>query len=80
MKSTILGWDDRFLYFQQSCWRKGEATSSILCRMALTDDNGILAPVNLARKLGWPETSPVLPEYVSVWIEAEAKRPWPPKI
>jgi len=80
IKSAILGWDDRFFYFQQSMWRNGEATSSLLTRMAMTDKSGILAPVNVARLLGWPETSPVLPDYVQRWIEAEATRPWPPSI
>ncbi len=80
MKSTILGWDARFLYFQQSMWHKGQATSSILCRMAMTDENGILAPVNVAPLLGWPETSPDLPDYVTDWIDAEKARPWPPQV
>jgi len=79
-QSTILGWDRRFLYFQQSMWRKGEATSSILARMAITDANGILAPQTAANALGWPKASPNLPEYVLAWIEAEAKRPWPPEV
>jgi acyl-CoA thioesterase FadM len=80
MQSTILGWDNRFFYFQQSMWSKGEATSSILARMAVTDDKGIMSPAKAAIELGWPETSPDLPEYVSAWIVAEAKRPWPPLI
>lgn len=80
MQSAILGWDERFFYFQQTMWHKGEATSSLLCRLAMTDDKGILAPMNVAADLGWPETAPDLPEYVSEWIEAEARRPWPPEI
>ncbi|MFT4716479.1 MAG: acyl-CoA thioesterase FadM [Paracoccaceae bacterium] len=78
--STILGWDDRFFYFQQSMWSRGEATSSLLARMAVTDSNGILAPAEAAVALGWCTASPELPEYVSAWINAEAKRPWPPKV
>ncbi len=80
MQSAILGWDARFMYFQQSMWSKGEATSSILLRMAITDASGILAPARMAAELGWPETSPTLPEYVTAWIKAEAKRPWPPTV
>ncbi len=80
MHSMILGWDERFFYFQQSMWRRGEATSSILARMAVTDDKGILAPVHVARELGWPEQSPPLPEYVRAWIDAEGLRPWPPSV
>ncbi len=80
MRSAVLGWDDRFLYFQQTMWRNGEATSSILLRMAATDDSGILTPAKMARALNWPENSPTLPKYVLAWIEAEAQRPWPPEI
>lgn len=80
MQSKILGWDSRFFYFQQSMWNKGEATSSILARMAVTDDKGILTPAKAAKELGWPETSPALPEYVSAWTMAEGKRPWPPAV
>ncbi len=80
MRSTILGWDERFFYFQQSMWRGHEATSSILARMAVSDENGIVAPARLAHELGWPAHSPDLPEYVHAWIEAEASRPWPPSV
>ncbi len=78
MKSAVLGWDERFFYFQQTMWHKDEATSSILLRMAVTDRSGILAPARLAADLGWPEVSPPLPDYVTAWINAEAARPWPP--
>lgn len=79
MTSRILGWDNRFLYVEQSMWRGGEATSSILCRMAITDENGIVAPAKLAKAMNVPTDSPELPEYVRNWIDAEATRPWPPQ-
>ncbi len=80
MQSAILGWDARFFYFQQSMWRKGEATSSILLRMAVTGDTGIVAPAKVANALDWPGDSPKLPDYAIAWINAEALRPWPPEI
>lgn len=80
MQSRLLGWDDRFFYFQQSMWTKGEASSSILVRSAMTDANGILAPRNAAELLGWGQVSPPLPDYVLDWIKAEGERPWPPHI
>jgi len=80
MQSAILGWDDRFFYFQQTMWHKDEATSSVLLRMAVTDTSGILAPARLAEDLNWPCPSPALPDYVTAWISAEATRPWPPTI
>ena len=80
MKSALLGWDDRFFYFQQSMWRKGEATSSILVRSAVTTDQGILPPAELAEILGWRKRSPELPDYALAWIDAEATRSWPPLV
>jgi len=78
MQSTILGWDKRFFYFQQSIWIGDAATSSILLRMAIADENGLVAPEAVAADLGWPEHSPELPLYVAEWIKAEGERPWPP--
>ncbi len=80
MQSAILGWDQRFFYFQQSMWRNGEAASSLLTRMAVTDKNGILAPQKAAGAAGWNTVSPKLPQYVIAWIAAEGLRPWPPEI
>ncbi|MCA8867159.1 MAG: acyl-CoA thioesterase [Rhodobacteraceae bacterium] len=80
MKSALLGWDERFFYFQQTIWHGNMATSSILVRSAVTTKNGILPPAELAELLGWPEQSPELPDHVQDWIRAEGKRPWPPHI
>ncbi|MDA0224090.1 MAG: acyl-CoA thioesterase [Proteobacteria bacterium] len=80
MQSTLLGWDERFFYFQQSMWHKGEASSSILIRSAMTDQNGIAAPQKAASLLGWGDVSPALPDYVIDWIAAEGQRPWPPVV
>ena len=60
-------------------WRNGEAVSNAIFRLAMTDADGIAAPTRMARKLGWPETSPKLPAHVTAWIEAEKARPWPPE-
>ncbi len=80
MSGAILGWDARFFYFQQSMWKGAEATSSILLRMAITGQNGLVSPAEVARAIGWAETSPELPDYARQWITAEAARPWPPVV
>ncbi len=78
MRSCCLGWDARFLYFDQSMWRRGECTSQVLVRSAVTSAQGIVAPARLAQALGLAPQSPPLPHWVMAWIEAEASRPWPP--
>ena len=78
-KSRVLGWDARFLYVEQSMWKRdGECASHVLIRTAITDANGIVAPARVAAALGLPETSPELPAWVEAWIAADAHRPWPP--
>lgn len=80
VKTCALGRDDRFLYLQQTMWRNGEATSSILYRSAITDKNGIVPPQKVAEALGHPDWNPELPDWVKNWIKAESTRPWPPLI
>lgn len=77
--TRLLGWDHRFLYVEQSMWRKGEALNHILIRLAATDDNGILAPEKLIAAMGHQgHPLPQLPDWVKAWVAAESQRPWPP--
>lgn len=78
MRSACVGRDTRFMYMHQTMWRKGEATSSILYRIAVTDKSGIVATDEVAAEMGAPEWNPALPNWITSWIEAEASRPWPP--
>lgn len=78
MHSRNLGWDDRFLYTEQSMWRGGECTSHILIRSAVFTKAGILPPRELALAAGIAPVSPALPDWVQAWIRAEDTRPWPP--
>ena len=78
-RSRVLGWDQRFLYVEQSMWRRGEALNHILVRLAATDQGGILTPKKLIAAAGHKEPcSPALPDWVAAWVEADGKRPWPP--
>jgi len=77
MRSRVVGWDERFIYAEQSMWRTGECTSHALLRMAVTDRNGLVPTARLAALLDdLPEL--VLPDWARAWAEAEALRPWPP--
>jgi len=78
MVSRLIGWDARFFYMEQSMWRHGDCTSHMLLRSAFTDRNGIVPTEKVAAAMGHAEPSPELPEWVRAWIEADAKRPWPP--
>jgi len=80
VRSHALGWDQRFLYLEQSMWRGNDCTSHVLYRMAVTDVDGIVDTGRVAKALGVDTTSPPLPEWVLAWVNAEAKRPWPPEM
>lgn len=77
--SRCIGWDARFIYMEQSMWRKGECTSHMLLRSAVTSPKGIVPPPEVLDALGLETTSPDLPAWVRRWIAADAERPWPPE-
>jgi acyl-CoA thioesterase FadM len=80
MHSRLIGWDDKFLYLDQSLWRKdGACANQALYRMAVTSSEGIVRPALVAEALGITATSPALPRWVQAWITAEDERPWPPE-
>jgi acyl-CoA thioesterase FadM len=78
MRTRCLGWDDRFLYMEQSMWKGEDCTSQVLIRSAIVSKAGIVPPPDMARAMGIAAESPTLPDWVQAWINAEATRPWPP--
>lgn len=79
MRSRGIGWDDRFLYIEQSMWRKdGECAGHVLLRMAVTGKSGIVPPIEIAKAMNKAAHNAPLPDWAKAWADAEAKRPWPP--
>ena len=80
MRSRLVCWDTRFLYLEQSMWKRdGECASHIVIRAAITDKNGIVDPSLAIRAMGYGDaTPPEMPDWVSAWSHAESLRPWPP--
>lgn len=80
MRSRALGWDARFVYMEQAMFSRGEATSHVLIRSAITrrGKGGIIPPADLDRAMGGSGISPALPKWVQDWVRADAERPWPP--
>lgn len=79
VNTRFLGWDERFIYFQQTMWRKNQPISSILIRSAITDANGIVTSDRFESLMGL-NTKLKLPDWATDWSKAEAKRTWPPEI
>jgi acyl-CoA thioesterase FadM len=79
VRSRAVCWDARFVYIEQSMWKRdGECASHVLYRAAVTDKNGIVPTVRILEALGQNATSPEMPDWIENWIRAEATRPWPP--
>ena len=79
IRSRLACWDERFMYLEQSMWVKGQPTSHILYRAAVTDKNGMVPSERVLEAMGETKvTPPPVPDWISAWVEAEAKRPWPP--
>lgn len=79
VRSRAVCWDDKFIYIEQSMWKRdGECASHVLYRAAVTDKNGIVSPARVQIALGQHEISPPMPDWIKNWTLAEASRPWPP--
>lgn len=78
LRTRIVGWDDKFFYFEQAFWRGGECCAHAAVRTAITSGHGIVPPGEVVAALGEDTESPGLPEWIAAWSEAETTRPWPP--
>lgn len=80
MRSRAVCWDERFIYLEQSMWkRNGECASHVMFRAAVTDAKGIVPPDRVLKAMGQAETvSPPMPEWIAAWVAADTARPWPP--
>lgn len=78
MRSRLVGWDEKFMYLEQSMWRKGACTSHVLIRSAITDENGLVRIERVTDAMGIDPVSPRLPDWVRAWSHAESLRDWPP--
>ncbi|MEO1704151.1 MAG: acyl-CoA thioesterase [Pseudomonadota bacterium] len=79
MRTKLVGWDDRFTYFEQGMFkRSGECASHVLFRTAVVHKHRGVPTSEVAVAIGAEEKSPELPAWITAWTEAEAQRPWPP--
>jgi acyl-CoA thioesterase FadM len=79
LRTKLIGWDDRFIYFDQAFWRAGECCAHAVIRTAITTGRGFVPTAEVAAAMGFAEESPPLPAWVAAWDAAESDRPWPPE-
>ena len=80
MRSRAVTWDDKFIYLEQSMWKKnGECASHVMFRSAVTGKTGIIPPAQVLSEMGHADAvPPPMPEWIKAWCQADATRPWPP--
>ncbi|WP_394707521.1 acyl-CoA thioesterase [uncultured Celeribacter sp.] len=79
MVTTPIGFDDKFLYIEQSMWdQTGECCNHILLRGAVIKKRKLVPPKELFDLMDPTLESPELPAWVQNWIAADDTRPWPP--
>lgn len=79
MHSRVVGWDDRFIYLEQSMWKGQTCCNQIVYRAAVTGPGGIVPTEQVRAALGYSDPAPQMPGWVQAWIDADAQRPWPPQ-
>lgn len=78
MYTQCVGWDERWMYVEQSMWVDGQPCSSVLIRAGVTSKSGLILPQQILEAMDEPVESPELPQWVTEWVESEQHRPWPP--
>lgn len=78
MVTTCIGWDEKFMYLDQSIWIGDDCAVQALFRSAVTDKHGIVRADRLLPAFGMTDPAPNLPDWVRNWIAADATRIWPP--
>ena len=79
MRSRAVGWDDKFVYLDQTMWKSdGRCASQALYRSAVTGAKGIVPPAEVMAAMGRSDLSPQLPDWVKAWVAADSQRTWPP--
>ncbi|MGI9281332.1 MAG: acyl-CoA thioesterase [Endozoicomonas sp.] len=78
MYTQVVAMDERWIYIIQSMWVKGEPTSSILLRTAITEKGKMIDTERVRKAMGQKGWDPQPEGWVKAWIDSEDSRPWPP--
>ena len=68
VRSRVVCWDEKWIYFEHILERRGEVASQAYVRGLLRGPNGNVRPAELLELAGIPEmVSPPMPEAVAAW-------------
>jgi len=78
VQTRFLGFDERFVYADQSMWQGETCMNQMLLRFAVKNRKGSIKPVEFLESLGFGTDKQTLPDWARNWVDADATRPWPP--
>lgn len=78
IQTRVLGYDDRFVYVEQSMWVGDTPCHHILMRAAFRKGGQTVPPRRFLEMANLPTAQPGFPAWAGAWSEADAERPWPP--
>ena len=77
VRSKIVGFDEKFYYFQQTIEQKNEVKSSAVLRAGIRFKGGVAPPAEVMKDLGY-DLQPFMEPWVLEWANWDnEQRPWP---
>ena len=78
IRTQVVGFEGRWIYVSQSMWVKNQPTSSVLLRTGITAKGQAVSVDEVSKILNLEPWIHTTDDWITSWIESEAKRPWPP--
>jgi acyl-CoA thioesterase FadM len=67
VRTRMLGWDEKYIYFDQRFDMEGELHTHALLRCVPLHKKKIITPQEFQSMTGFKRSSPALPEYIDSW-------------
>ncbi|WP_201529745.1 acyl-CoA thioesterase [Psychrobacter frigidicola] len=78
MKTQIVGFDERWIYIEQSMWVKGKPCSSALLRTGVTEGGEVVETARVLAALDRSDWQLAPEPWVQEWIDGDKDHRWPP--
>lgn len=78
LKTQIVGFDERWIYVEQSMWVKGKPCSSALLRTGVTEGGKVVETARVLAVLGQSDLNIPPETWVQEWINGDKDHRWPP--
>jgi acyl-CoA thioesterase FadM len=79
MQTRMLGWDDKFIYIEQSMWTEdGTCANHGVLRTGIIRNRKLVPTLEVIEALGGTDLVLSLPDWAREMFEAENARDWPP--